>query len=337
MKQLSNVATLSNHHHYSHNYLPDLIFLHLYAEETYKSVAAANVSFTRPRFDHCSTTCKDFIRYLLTKDLTQRPSAREALLHPWLTESCTLGATPYVGMSSSTHSVSSVSASSHKKDKKGKSSPPVVDGHTSSKVDVVARLSPAVITQLFEYVNYSLLKRLFMNTLSHAMSTSKSFKDLLPYYYLFDSQGNGYLTMEQFHDKLMRYIPDYAQYVNSTRCSNPVLNNNETDMREGDLQSVCKTLFRSISISGSEQMIGYHELMAAMINIKDVREEYLIIAFDMLSFHTDRITLVGVRDLLGVDGTSDVVHGMWREAQVASCTEDGLTMEEVSYRGNTMR
>ena len=174
-----------------------------------------------------------------------------------------------------------------------------------------------------------------MNTLSHAMSTSKSFKDLLPYYYLFDSQGNGYLTMEQFHDKLMRYIPDYAQYVNSTRCSNPVLNNNETDMREGDLQSVCKTLFRSISTSGSEQMIGFHELMAAMINIKDVREEYFGVAFDMLSFHTDRISLVGVRDLLGVDGTSDMVHGMWREAQVEGCTEDGLTMEEVSYSVNT--
>ena len=296
----------------------DLIFLYLCAEETYKSVAAANVSFTRPRFDHCSTTCKDFIRYLLTKDLTQRPSAREALLHPWLTESCTLGATPYVGaeISSRSHSVSSASA-------------PVVDGNMKGAADADANLSPAVITQLFEYVNYSLLKRVFMNTLSHAMSTSKPFKDLMPYYYLFDSQGNGYLSLEQFHHKFMHYIPDYAQYVNSTRCSNPVLNNNETDMKECDLHTMCKTLFRSISLSNSELKIGFHELMAAMINIKDVREEYFGVAFDMLSFHTDRISLVGVRDLLGVDGTSDMVHRMWREAQVEGCTEDGLTMEEV--------
>ena len=47
-------------------------------------VRRANYNFKHPAWNGISDKCKDFISKLLTLDPNDRPSAEEALKHPWL-------------------------------------------------------------------------------------------------------------------------------------------------------------------------------------------------------------------------------------------------------------
>ena len=49
-----------------------------------KKVKLGKFNFNDPAWKSISDTCKDFIKQLLTLDQNKRPSAEEALKHPWL-------------------------------------------------------------------------------------------------------------------------------------------------------------------------------------------------------------------------------------------------------------
>lgn len=49
-----------------------------------KKVKAGKFSFSDPIWNSISDSCKDFITKLLTKDQEKRPSAEQALQHPWI-------------------------------------------------------------------------------------------------------------------------------------------------------------------------------------------------------------------------------------------------------------
>ena len=51
-----------------------------------KKVRVGKFSFSDPCWSNVSDKCKDFITKLLTYDVDQRPSAEQALQHPWITE-----------------------------------------------------------------------------------------------------------------------------------------------------------------------------------------------------------------------------------------------------------
>jgi calcium-dependent protein kinase len=53
-------------------------------EETEKAIKTEKLTFPSPYFDSVSPTCKDFLSKLLNKNPRSRPSAQEALSHPWL-------------------------------------------------------------------------------------------------------------------------------------------------------------------------------------------------------------------------------------------------------------
>lgn len=53
-------------------------------QEILKRVRLGRFSFNNSNFDKVSNAAKDFIRRLLTKDVNERPSAEEALSHPWI-------------------------------------------------------------------------------------------------------------------------------------------------------------------------------------------------------------------------------------------------------------
>jgi len=53
-------------------------------QEIMKKVKVGKFSFADPCWNSISDTAKDFISQLLIKDQTKRPSAGEALLHPWI-------------------------------------------------------------------------------------------------------------------------------------------------------------------------------------------------------------------------------------------------------------
>eukprot|EP00201_Polytomella_parva_P018472 CAMPEP_0175055060 /NCGR_PEP_ID=MMETSP0052_2-20121109/9860_1 /TAXON_ID=51329 ORGANISM="Polytomella parva, Strain SAG 63-3" /NCGR_SAMPLE_ID=MMETSP0052_2 /ASSEMBLY_ACC=CAM_ASM_000194 /LENGTH=537 /DNA_ID=CAMNT_0016319843 /DNA_START=31 /DNA_END=1640 /DNA_ORIENTATION=+ len=50
----------------------------------WRSILTEEVNFSKPGWEDISDEAKDFCRTLLTKDPLKRPSAREALTHPWL-------------------------------------------------------------------------------------------------------------------------------------------------------------------------------------------------------------------------------------------------------------
>lgn len=49
-----------------------------------KSILSEELNTSRPEWEGLSEEAKDFVRCLLHKDPAKRPSAREALKHPWL-------------------------------------------------------------------------------------------------------------------------------------------------------------------------------------------------------------------------------------------------------------
>lgn len=51
------------------------------------AIRNGDFNFNDPVWEEVSSTAKDFIRYLLTYEEDDRPSAEEALNHPWLTKS----------------------------------------------------------------------------------------------------------------------------------------------------------------------------------------------------------------------------------------------------------
>merc|ERR1711935_231697 len=55
-----------------------------------KKVKIGKFGFTDPIWNNISDSAKDFITLLLTKDQNKRPSADEALRHPWIEQASTL-------------------------------------------------------------------------------------------------------------------------------------------------------------------------------------------------------------------------------------------------------
>lgn len=53
-------------------------------QEIMKKVKAGKFSFSDPAWNNVSESAKDFITQLLTKDQDKRPSAEQALKHPWI-------------------------------------------------------------------------------------------------------------------------------------------------------------------------------------------------------------------------------------------------------------
>jgi calcium-dependent protein kinase len=53
-------------------------------QEIMKKVKLGKFSFSDPIWNTISDNAKDFITQLLTKDQNKRPSAQEALNHPWI-------------------------------------------------------------------------------------------------------------------------------------------------------------------------------------------------------------------------------------------------------------
>lgn len=58
-------------------------------QEIMKKVKIGKFSFSDPCWSSLSDSCKDFITQLFTYDIEKRPTAEEALSHPWITEMST--------------------------------------------------------------------------------------------------------------------------------------------------------------------------------------------------------------------------------------------------------
>jgi calcium-dependent protein kinase len=59
-------------------------------QEIMKKVKSGKFSFADPVWASISAQAKDFITQLLTLDQNKRPSAAQALTHPWITEATKL-------------------------------------------------------------------------------------------------------------------------------------------------------------------------------------------------------------------------------------------------------
>jgi calcium-dependent protein kinase len=55
-------------------------------DDLFHKVMSEDISFDKPAFAAVSEEAKDFMRYVLTRDVSQRPSPSAALEHPWLAQ-----------------------------------------------------------------------------------------------------------------------------------------------------------------------------------------------------------------------------------------------------------
>merc|ERR1719379_662437 len=53
-------------------------------DKVFEKVLTQEVSFDKPAFEAVSEEAKDFLRYVLNRDVSQRPTPSQALEHPWL-------------------------------------------------------------------------------------------------------------------------------------------------------------------------------------------------------------------------------------------------------------
>ena len=49
-----------------------------------RSIIVDDLDFNKPWWNGISAEAKDFVRMLLDRDVSKRPTAKEALKHPWL-------------------------------------------------------------------------------------------------------------------------------------------------------------------------------------------------------------------------------------------------------------
>lgn len=53
-------------------------------QETFNNIVKANISYDDPIWDSLSSESQDFVKLLLNWEETLRPTAEEALQHPWI-------------------------------------------------------------------------------------------------------------------------------------------------------------------------------------------------------------------------------------------------------------
>jgi serine/threonine protein kinase len=57
-------------------------------KDVFRAILYADLDFTSKPWDEISTEAKDLVQQLLTRNPSRRPTAAEALIHPWFQARC---------------------------------------------------------------------------------------------------------------------------------------------------------------------------------------------------------------------------------------------------------
>ena len=246
--------------------------------EIFKRVAAGKFQFPSPEWDHISKHAKDFVAALLQVDQKKRPTAAEALAHPFLDiqrqkgERCL---SPIMAPNGGAPSFD------HHNTTTPSGLPPNVSD--DEKLAAVAR-------RMRRFVRMTKLKRLALNVLSREL-TGSELQHLHSVFRKIDADGNGFISAQELQTAL-------ADHLNSNDDNTPTI----------------RHLLQAIDLSG-DQAIDYPEFLAATLQRNCyLREDNIRKVFEHLDL--DGSGHISFQNLIDITGSKKHAADLLKEADV---------------------
>ena len=223
--------------------------------DTLKAVQEGNLKFNHRAFDMASPAAMDFIKVCLTRDVSQRPSAKEALTHIWFHPFTTN----------------------------------------------IEEVNQKIISNIKLFSKRQILSKITLKIVAHTL-TSHQLTFYKKEFNKFDLDLNGEISLENF------------MKVFSTETS--------------ESYDEIKYLFENV-MPEKLNRIRYREFVAASLAKEDIKNENIMIAFEILTRNRPVFTKWDIVELLGIDGSTFDVEAMLKSCGLPHDIEIGF--EEVGY------
>lgn len=254
--------------------------------ETVEAVKLGRWSFDERLFKNVSNEAKNFISKLLDRRVGARPSAAEALKHPWF--NLLKSGTGKLGITS-IHSVTgSVAGSSG-----------------SSKLD--AAMAANLVERLDGFVRRPSLSKVCMEVVAHTLQPEQ-IEDLRRQFRKIDTSHTGEISFIDFK----RILDEHKAYQAAHSSGGGGANNNNNSSTSGRQPLDPFSFFSGVDVDQVGK-ISYHEFLAATVSRKVITEDNLRVAFEKMSSHTSYISSEDIQDLLGREIGLDKVELMMEE------------------------
>ena len=245
--------------------------------EIFKRVAAGKFQFPSPEWDHISTNAKNFVAALLRVDEAKRPTASEALEHPFLESIVNAGS----------RSTSPIMSSSYGEDVNEKQIDLNHRPSSPKRNDDDEKLA-AVARRMRRFVRMTKLKRLALNVLSREL-TGSELAHLNAVFKKIDADGNGFINSSELQAAL-------ADHLHSSD------------------HDTTRQLMQAIDLSG-DQAIDYPEFLAATMQRNCyLREDNIRRVFEHLDL--DSSGHITFQNLIDITGSKKHAQDLLKEADV---------------------
>jgi calcium-dependent protein kinase len=252
-----------------------------------------------PRWAHATPESKDFCQSLIQKDPSKRPTALQALQHPWMTIANQHTTTKTGGSEPSNVASSSSGGGGAFRRKSGLSEDFRSSGQTN---------------KLVAYARMPQLQRIATLMVAHSseQAVPQQVEELRRLFEEYDRDGTGVIRIDEFQS---------AFVANSnTTAATTTESNSTTD-------ACWKEVFDGMD-AYHDQVLSYTEFLAAALTVFGfVKEEQIVASFEQLDTDASgAITVENLKVLLGRDFTEDTATRMLQEMDI---TKDGkVSLEE---------
>ncbi|KAG2435560.1 hypothetical protein HYH02_011854 [Chlamydomonas schloesseri] len=256
---------------------------HFTNKEIFFAILYGELDFHRPPWDEISDLARDFVAHLLERDPAKRPTAEQALKHPWLQQfhasasgaSIASSLTSVDGSAATTAATTAATAAAS-----GNGAAASRSGSGSGASGSGRPLSDSLVQRLQRFGTYGRLKQLALRAVVSFMATAETERiaSLAAAFRGLDPAGRG--------------VVPYDSVV-------ALLNNGEWDLSRTEVSQLLATF--DIDLEGN---VDYNEWLAALIDWREVQEsagwqKYVNQVFDMFDQeHTGRLTPENIQRVL---------------------------------------
>lgn len=270
------------------------------------AVRRGQVSFPDELFGSVSAEAQDFIQQCLTHSMEKRPTSATMMGHPWFQLVHKFDAVqprPTIRIPDSfdaSQNTTEFFNGSADMDDPPPSPPPPEPTERQLIQRQPSGVSSDIIARLMLFEKKSMLSKLFMEVVAHALS-SDEVRHLKHEFEKFDTDRTGEISYADFYS-VLRGGGDASGAGTGVGA-----------VSDEDLQHLAEGI--NLEHSGS---IRYHEFIAATLESQCITDNNLRIAFEQLSNRNDYIVAEDLLDLLGKDGSMQAVSAMLRESGMSA-------------------